>query len=278
MKDVVVRYARYPVGVPAFIVLVSIVGLAVAASWLYPAGPWRIVGPPNLPPLAPGHPLGTDTLGRDIAAGIAHGGRVSLLVGLVSTFCAVVIGTALGAIAGYHAGTVDDLLMRFTEFFQTIPGFLLAIVLVAVFMPSMYTIIGAIAAVSWPSVARLVRAEFLSLRHRDFVAAAVAIGESTPRIIFRHILPNALSSVVVAASLMVASAILLESAISFLGLGDRNRVSWGFMIGAGRAMVRQNWWLSAIPGFAIFLTVLALNLLGDALNFALNPRLTRTRG
>jgi peptide/nickel transport system permease protein len=183
----------------------------------------------------------------------------------------------LGAFAGYYGGRTDDIIMRFTEIFQTIPSFLLALLLVAIFSPSVYSIVLAIAIVSWPSVTRLVRAEFMSIRTRDFVKAAVVGGQSGVRIVFKQILPNALSPIVVVSSLMVATAILLESAISFLGLGDRNMVSWGFMIGAGRTMIRQNWWLSAIPGIAIFVTVLALNFIGDGLNQALNPRSVRKR-
>jgi peptide/nickel transport system permease protein len=144
--------------------------------------------------------------------------------------------------------------------------------MVAIFGPSIYSIVGAIGVISWPAVARLVRAEFLSLRTRDFVKAAVLGGQSSARIVFRQILPNTLSPIVVAASLMMATAILLESAISFLGLGDRSMITWGFMIGAGRTTLLQSWWLSAVPGVAIFVTVLGLNLLGDALNQALSPR------
>ncbi|MBS0452149.1 MAG: ABC transporter permease [Proteobacteria bacterium] len=272
MKDILIRLLRQPAGVAGTLMLLAILFVAFGAGWLYPGDPWAMVADPNLPPLSAGHVFGTDMLGRDVAAGVAHGARVSLLIGLVATAVAVLVGTVLGAIAGYHGGWVDDLVMRFTEIFQTIPGFLLALLMVAIFGPSMYSIVGAIGAISWPSVARLVRAEFLSLRTRDFVKAAVLGGQSDLRIVFRQILPNALSPIVVAASLMMASAILLESAISFLGLGDRNMISWGFMIGAGRTTLLQSWWLSAIPGVAIFVTVLGLNFLGDALNQALSPR------
>ena len=165
--------------------------------------------------------------------------------------------------------------MRVTEFFQTIPTFVFAVVLVAIFTPSIASIVAAIAIVSWPPVARLVRGEFLSLREREFVQAAVVIGQSPGRIMLTQILPNTLSPVIVAASLMVATAILTESAISFLGLGDPDLMSWGFMIGAARTVIRQAWWMSFFPGVAIFLTVLALNLLGEGLNDALNPRLAR---
>jgi peptide/nickel transport system permease protein len=221
------------------------------------------------------YPLGTDMLGRNILSGIVHGARVSLMVGIVSTFFAVTLGLAFGALAGYFGGIVDDALMRFTEFFQTIPSFVFAIVLVAIFRPSIVSIVAAIAVVSWPPVARLVRGEFLSLRRREFVQAAVVVGESHLRIILGQILPNALSPVIVMASLMIASAILLESALSFLGLGDPNMMSWGYMIGASRSVIRQAWWMSTFPGVAILITVLALNLVGEGLSDAMNPRLAR---
>jgi peptide/nickel transport system permease protein len=223
------------------------------------------------------YPLGTDMLGRDIAAGLAHGARVSLLVGLVSTAVATLIGISIGAVAGYFGGRVDDVLMRLTEFFQTSPTLAMAVVLVAIFQPSIQSIISAIAVVSWPPVARLVRGEFMSLRSREFVQAAVVIGQSAPRIIFTQILPNTMSPIIVTASLMIATAILTESALSFLGLGDRNLMSWGFMIGAARTMIRDAWWMSFLPGLAILLTVLAVNLIGEGLNDALNPHL-RNRG
>jgi peptide/nickel transport system permease protein len=165
--------------------------------------------------------------------------------------------------------------MRVTEFFQTIPNFVLLIVLVALFTPSVASIVVAIGVVSWPPVARIVRGEFLSLRAREFVQAAVLLGESDTRIIATQILPNALSPIIVSASLLVATSILLESALSFLGLGDPNLMSWGYMIGAARTLIRRAWWMSVFPGLAIVLTVLALNLIGDGLNDALNPRISR---
>ncbi len=167
--------------------------------------------------------------------------------------------------------------MRFTEFFQTIPSFALAIVIVAILQPSLASIVLAIGIVSWPPVARLVRGEVLSLRTREYVQAAVTLGLSTPRIIFGQVLPNAVAPIIVMASLMVASAILLESSLSFLGLGDPNLMTWGYMVGAGRTRLIDAWWVSFFPGFAIFLTVLALNLVGEGLNDALNPRLSGGR-
>ena len=176
-------------------------------------------------------------------------------------------------VAGYYGGRTDAWLMRLTEIFQTIPFFLFAILLLAVLTPSIANVIIAIAVVSWPPMARLVRGEFLAMRDREFVLACVSMGMSNARIILRHILPNTLSSIIVTASLMVATAILIESSLSFLGLSDPNVMSWGFIIGAGRTAIRTAWWVCAIPGIAILLTVMSINLVGEGLNDALNPRL-----
>ena len=265
-------------GAAAGLVLLALVGLVAAlAPVLFPASPWDMAGAPFSPPGEDGFLLGSDSLGRDVAAGIAYGASVSLLVGAVSTVVALLFGVALGALAGTFGGWVDDAAMRFTELFQTVPGFVLAVVIVAIFTPSLGSIVFAIAVVSWPPVARVVRAEFLSLRSREFVQAAEVLGRSRLSIVLRDILPNALGPIVVLASLMVASAILLEAALSFLGLGDPNLMSWGFMIGQGRSVIRLAWWMSVFPGVALFLTVLALNLVGEGLTDALNPRVARRR-
>ncbi len=272
------RYAKNYGALIGLGILTVVAIVALAAPLLFPVSPWQSVGDPLLAPSEdPAFPLGTDMLGRDIAAGLAYGARVSLLIGLISTAVAVLIGVSIGALAGYYGGRIDDVLMRFTEFFQTIPAFAMAIVLVAIFNPSITSITLAIAIVSWPPVARLVRGEFLSLRSREFVQAAVVIGQSGPRIMFTQILPNVISPIIVTASLMVATAILTESSLSFLGLGDRNMMSWGFMIGAARTMLREAWWMSVFPGVAILLTVLAINLIGEGLNDAMNPHLRGRR-
>jgi peptide/nickel transport system permease protein len=273
------RYLANPGAVIGLGILAVTVAVALLAPVLFPVSPWQSVGAPLLPPFVDAEfPLGTDLLGRDIAAGLAHGARVSLLVGVVSTAVSVLLGVSIGALAGYYGGPCDDALMRFTEFFQTIPAFAMAIVLVAIFSPTISSITLAIAIVSWPPVARLVRGEFLSLRSREFVQAAIVIGQSGPRIMVSQILPNALSPIIVMASLMVATAILTESSLSFLGLGDRNMMSWGFMIGAARTMLREAWWMSVFPGLTILLTVLAINLIGEGLNDAMNPQLRGRRG
>lgn len=268
-------YARNKGAVFGLAIVAIVILTALCADFLFPGSPWDMVNMPFLPPMTDGSLLGTDTLGRDIAAGIAHGARMSLWIGLVSTGVALVIGVSLGAAAGFFGGLVDDAIMRFTELFQTIPNFVLAVVLVAIFTPSSTSIVAAIAIVSWPPLARLARAEFLSLRSREFVQAAITTGQSNLTIIVRQILPNSLSPIIVSASLMVATAILLESSLSFLGLGDPNQMSWGYMVGAARTVIRQAWWMSFFPGIAILLTVLSLNLIGEGLNDALNPKLAR---
>jgi peptide/nickel transport system permease protein len=267
------RFCRNKGAVIGLVVLVIAGLMAILGPWIAPNDPWDMVERPFLSPMgAPGMLLGTDTLGRDILSGVIHGARVSLLIGLISTVVSLLIGVSLGAMSGYFGGWIDAALMRFTELFQAIPSFALAIVLVAVFEPSLSSIILAISLVSWPPVARLVRGEFLTLRQRDFVAAALLAGQSTPRIILTQILPNAISPIIVMGSLMIASAILLESSLSFLGLGDPNAMSWGYMVGSARTVLLQAWWMAVFPGLAIVLTVLAFNLVGEGLNDGLNAR------
>jgi peptide/nickel transport system permease protein len=274
MRNFWAIYRRNKGSVIGIVILAMVLMLALAGPILMPDDPWDIKGRPLMPPSV-AFPMGTDVLGRDVLAGVVHGAQVSLLIGLVSTLVAVTLGLLLGAVAGYFGGIVDDIVVRITEFVQTIPSFILAMVLVAVLGPSIGSIVISIAVVTWPPVCRLVRAEFMSLVQREFVEAAIVSGQRTGNIIFREILPNALSPIIVMASLMVATAILTESALSFMGLGDPNRISWGYMIGAARAALRQAWWISVFPGAAIFLTVLAINLVGEGLNDALNPRLAR---
>jgi peptide/nickel transport system permease protein len=263
-----------PSALSGLMLLVAFIVLALAAPRLFPGDPLDIVAAPfEWPGSDPQYWLGTDSLGRDVAAGIAHGTRVSLLIGASAAGIGLVIGTLVGAVGGFFGGLVDNLLVRVTELFQTIPSFLLVVVIVAIGRPSVTVIALAIGVASWPTVARIVRAEFRTLREADFVLAARSQGFSNARIIFGEILPNALPPVIVTASVMVASAILTESSLSFLGMGDPNVVSWGAMIGAGRDSLRTAWYLTAVPGTAIVVAVLALNLLGDGLNDALNPRL-----
>lgn len=278
MNGVLRQFLTNPKALIGLTILALAVLVAVLAPVLAPGDPWKMAGRPFLPPLQDMRfPFGTDMMGRDIMTGLIHGARVSILVGLASTLVALVFGLLFGTLAGFYGGWLDDMLMRITEFFQTIPTFFFALLLVAILSPSIVSITLAISLVSWPPVARLVRSEFASLRGREFVRAAEVLGESNRQIILGQILPNTLSPVIAMASLMVASAILTEAAISFLGLGDPNRMSWGFMIGAARTVLRQAWWMSFFPGMAIVLVVLALNLVGETLNDVLNPRLSRRR-
>jgi peptide/nickel transport system permease protein len=268
------RYRRKSSAVAGLALLACILLLATVGPWLVPGDPWEIAVRPFLWPGQDfAHPLGSDLLGRDILRGIVHGARVSLSIGLSATAAALGIGITVGACAGYFRGWVDDALMRVTELFQTIPNFLLAVVLVALFRASILTIVLAISAVSWPAIARLVRGQFLSLREREFVQSCVVVGMGETRIIVTQILPNCLAPIVVMASIMVASAILTESGLSFLGLGDPDLMTWGTMIGIGRQALRTAWYMATLPGIAILVTVLALNLVSEGLNDALNPHL-----
>jgi peptide/nickel transport system permease protein len=256
-------------------ILMLVIGMALSAPYVFREDPFAMV---TRPMQWPGENrefiLGSDMLGRDLLAGIFHGARVSLAIGAAATAAALGAGVLIGALAGYYGGIMDDVLMRVTEAFQTIPPFVFVIVVVVIARPSIRSTILAIALVSWPAVARLVRAEFIALRNREFVHGCRALGMGDVRIIFRQILPNAVAPIIVTASIMVATAILTESGLAFLGLGDANVMSWGSMIGAGRELLRTEWYLTAIPGLAILLTVLALNLIGEGLNDALNPKLS----
>ncbi len=266
-------FSRNRGAVLGLFILAVITFMAATAGFFFPEDPFSLAGQSMSPPGENGFLLGSDSLGRDVAAGIAHGAKTSLLIGLMATIVAVCLGIVMGALAGYYGGWIDNLLMRVTEMFQTIPSFIFAILLVAIMKPSIESIVIAIAVVSWPAVARLVRGEFLSLRNREFVQACHTLGMSDIRIMLGEILPNCLSPIIVIGSLMVATAILIESGLAFLGLGDPNIMSWGFQIGAGRTLLRSAWWVCTFPGIAILITVLAINLVGEGINDALNPRL-----
>lgn len=276
--NALLRFYRHPSAIVGTVLLLLALGAALSATWLFPGDPLDMVAAPFVwPGSDAAYPLGTDLMGRDLTAGLFHGARVSLWVGVSVAVIALVLGILIGGIAGFYGGVVDDLLMRITEFFQTVPPFLLAIILVAILTPSLSTIIFALGITSWPSIARLTRGEFIVLRQREFVGASIALGASDLHLIFLEILPNALTPILVATALLVANAILSEAALAFLGLGDPNVVSWGSMVGTGREALRTAWYMIAVPGSAIMLTVLGLNLLSDALHTAFNPRLRQRR-
>lgn len=272
--DFLGRFARNRGAFMAAQLILAIALLAVLAHVLFPTDPLRIVGQPEQwPGSDPAFPLGTDSLGRDLLAQLVYGARGTLLIGLFASAMATLIGVSVGATAGYFGGWIDEIAMRCAELFQTIPNLIFVLTIVVILGSTERNIVIAIGVVSWTPIARLTRAEFLALRDREFVQACRAMGMGDLAIIAREILPNALPPVIVLSSLVVAGAILFESAVSFLGLGDPNIASWGRLVGDGRLLIRTSWYISAIPGMAIMVTVLCLNLIGDGLNDALNPKL-----
>ncbi|GAB5096870.1 ABC transporter permease [Caballeronia sp. HLA56] len=260
------RFLRAPSALIGGVLLVAIIAVALCAQWLRPGDPLELVAEPFLRPgQDAAFPLGTDMLGRDILSGLLYGARASLVIAAASTFISVVIGVVAGLFAGYFGGWLDREINRVTVFFQTVPPFLFALAIVAIVQPSVMTIALAIGVTSWPNLARLVRAETQKLRHGEMVQASIALGASDLRIIVSDVLPNTMTPVLVSSTLLVATAILTESALAFLGLGDPNVASWGNMVGAGREVLRTDWYIATLPGLAIVVTVLALNLLGDGL-------------
>jgi peptide/nickel transport system permease protein len=268
------RFCRNRGALVGALVVAGIVVAAASAPIALPLDPLRIVGPAELwPGQDPDFPLGTDSLGRNILSMVVYGARATLLISLFASVAATLIGVTVGAVAGYFGGWVDEAAMRLAELFQTIPNLIFILMIVMILGSTLTNIVIAIGVVSWTSIARMTRVEFLSLRNREFVQACRAMGMGSFRIILSEILPNALPPVIVLSSLVMASAILFESYISFLGLGDPNLASWGRLAGDGRLLIRSSWYICAIPGVAIMIAVLALNLIGDGLNDALNPKL-----
>lgn len=266
-------YRRSLLGVLGATVLLVLLALAAAGPAVAPYDPGRIGVGPNFGAPSAGFWLGTDNLGRDVLSRLLSGCRVSLAVGVFAAAASTLLGVLIGAIGGYFGGVLDDGMMRITEIFQTIPRFFLAMVAVAFFGANIWNIIFAIAILSWPVTARLARAEYLALRSREFVEAARALGARPLTIVLREILPNAAGPVIVSGTLQVAQAMLLEAGLSYLGLGDPNSVSWGLMLYDAQGVLRDAWWMAVFPGLGIFLAVLSLNLVGDALNESLNPKL-----
>jgi peptide/nickel transport system permease protein len=261
------------------IVVVILVALAALAPTISPWDPNRPDVRKILDRPSRAHPLGTDQLGRDVLSRMLYGARVSLAVGFVSVGIATLIGIALGAAAGYHGGTIDAMVMRLVDLMLVFPRLFLLLAVLAFLRPSIWTIMAVIGLTGWMSVARLVRAEFLALKEREFVLWSLSIGASSFRTIWRHILPNAIGPVLVAMTLGIPAAILTESGLSFLGLGVQPpHATWGNILNEGKDAIEIGWWLSAYPGVAILVTVLSYNLLGEGIRDALDPRLRQSIG
>jgi len=268
------RFRRNRAGLFGLTVVVVLAALALFAPYLAPHDPFTTSRNALAPPLqGASHLLGTDHLGRDILSMVIWGSRVSLLVGLAAAFTATLIGVLVGALSGFAGGWLDELLMRITEFFQIIPRFVLALIVVALFGSGLLNLILVIGILSWPQTARLVRSQYLSHKTLPYVDAGRALGMRSARLIFVQILPNVMAPVMVVASLDVAQAILLEASLGFFGLGDPNLTSWGGMLNTAQSYVQRAWWMSVFPGLGISLAVLGFNLLGDGLTEAADPRM-----
>jgi peptide/nickel transport system permease protein len=274
------KLARNPAALAGALVLAVVVATAVSAPWVAPHDPAKqsLIRRFTPPVWAPGgnvaYPLGTDQVGRDVLSRIIHGARISLVVGTLAVVVSLLIGVTLGLLSGFRGGRLDVVIMTIVDVTWSFPQLLLALAFVAALGPSLVTITLVLGFTGWERYARVVRAEVLALREKDFIEAARAMGIGSARIIFRHLLPNTFSSIVVLSTLQVAQAILQESALSFLGVGSgRAYPTWGQMIALGRDFVTVAWWLPTFPGLAILLTVLAINLVGDRLRDALDPRI-----
>jgi peptide/nickel transport system permease protein len=264
---------RNPLAVIGFIIIAGILLLALIAPMIAPYDPDAINVKAILLSPTSSHLMGTDGLGRDVFSRMLFGAHISLMVGFVAVGIATIIGIILGAIAGFYRGWVDTLIMRVVDVMLSIPTFFLILAVIAFLTPSIWNIMIVIGLTSWMGVTRLVRAEFLSLRHREFVLAAQALGAKDVRLIFTHLLPNSLTPIIVSSILGIASAVLVESGLSFLGLGvQAPQASWGNILTDGKEYIQFAWWLSLFPGLAILITVLGYNLLGDGLRDAYNPR------
>lgn len=267
------RLFRSPEGIAGVLLLSALALAALVAPVLFPGDPLSIAGPPLVPPFSdPALPLGTDRLGRNVLAGLLYGARTSLAVGISAAIVAIMIGAVIGTLAGFAGGLIDEALMRVVDAFQIVPGFLLALAFVSLIGASLPVVILAIALGAWTGPARLARAEVLTIRERDYVAAARVIGMHPAEIAFKEILPNALPPVLALSSVIVAGAVLTEAALSFLGLGDPNTMTWGSMIAEGRNVLRSAPFLSIIPGAGLIATVLGVYLLSEGLSEALANR------
>ncbi|MBW3612057.1 MAG: ABC transporter permease [Actinobacteria bacterium] len=264
-RRIVRRLVRRPAGVVGIVLTGTVVAVGLLAPVLAPFDPFAVVGP-SLSPPSGAHPMGTDALGRDLLSGVIFGARTSLVVAGLVGVLVLVLGVVVGTISSYLGGWTDDLLMRMTELFQVLPRFFLAIVIVAVFGSTLPLLILVLGLTSWPLLARVIRAEVLILKQREFVDAARVAGASGLRLVVREILPNALPAVSAFLGLVLAQVLLIEASLGFIGLGDPNVVSWGYLASQAQRFLRVAWWMSVFPGLAIAATVLGLNLVSDALS------------
>ena len=273
IKEIFQTFFKSYSAVTGLIVLIGIAVMGFIGPLFYPTDPFDMVWMPFSPPGADGFLLGTDYLGRDILSQIINGARVSIAIGFSAALVSCFIGVGIGSFAGFYGGWVEETLMRITEFFQVLPTLLFAMVIVALFGSSVLSITLAIGAVSWASVARITRSEFLRIKELDFVLASRSSGSNNMALIFRVILPNAAAPIIVQSALLVGAAITFEAGLAFLGLSDPNVISWGQVIGSNRVYILDATYTVTFPGIAIFITVLAISLVGDGLNDALNPKL-----
>ena len=273
LREMVSTFFKSYSAVTGFLILILITGMGFLGPLIYPTDPFDMVWMPFSPPGNDGFLLGTDYLGRDMLAQIINGARVSIAIGFSAALVSCFIGVGMGSFAGFYGGWIEEVLMRITEFFQVLPTLLFAMVIVALFGSSVLSITLAIGAVSWAGVARITRAEFLRIKELDFVLASRASGSSNLSLIFLVILPNAAAPIIVQSALLVGAAITFEAGLAFLGLSDPNVVSWGQVIGSNRTYILDATYTVTFPGIAIFITVLAISLVGDGLNDALNPKL-----
>ena len=278
MKQTMLKALSNPLALMGFIIIASILVLAVFAPLIAPYDPDSIDVKAILLPPSSQHLMGTDGLGRDVFSRMLFGARISLLVGIVAVGIATLIGVVLGAISGYYRGWVDVFIMRLVDVMLSIPTFFLILAVIAFLTPSIWNIMIVIGLTSWMGVTRLVRADFLSLRGREFVLASQTLGAKDGRLIFTHLLPNSLTPVIVSSVLGVASAVLIESGLSFLGLGvQAPQASWGNILTDGKEYIQFAWWLSLFPGLAILITVLGYNLLGEGLRDVFDPRSSKNK-
>lgn len=271
LKRFFINYSKDKFGVIGLIVLGTIAALAVLAPYLPMASPTLLIYKPFMPPSLD-HPMGTDTLGRDLLSRVVWGGRTSIAIGMLAALISLIVGLTLGAIAGYYGGLIDDLICRITDVFLVIPVFFLALFIVAIYGGNVFYVMAVIGLLIWPSNARIMRAQVLTVKEREFVQAAKVIGLSNFKILFHHIVPNSIQPVIANTILQSAGAMITEAGLSFLGLGDPNAITWGKMIYLGQVYITTCWWISIFPGLMLLLTAFALHLIGDAASKILSPK------